>query len=295
MITLHKDWKIYSNSIRDRCRDLIEYNIWGGIDLVKFEAWRHNFKTDEEKYFSSCVLDSLIYRSNSQTYSLINQMLYKNLNNTFRIMGETGMQNFPECLIDRNNCNLVRLVPSITFESPVTKSSNEILRFMKRHFRVWEEFIINPWNIEDEIKKGARAFIFIDDFLGTGHQFEETIFDSKLEDVVRKNMIVYAPLTAHSQGIEYLNTNFPELKITYSEKLKKDTHSFFCNYFPSEQDEAKAFYIEMLEDRKLPYSPGNQFGYGNLELTYAFEHAAPDNSLQILHERNENWSPLFNR
>ncbi len=219
MITLPKEWKIYSNSIRDRCRDLIEYNIWGGIDLIKFDAWRHNFKTDDEKYFSACILDSLIYRSNSQTYSLINQMLYKNLNNMFRILGETGMQNFPKCLIDRTCDPLVRLVPAITSYHPPTKSSTEILRFMKRHFRVWENWIVNPWNIEEEIKNGVKAFIFIDDFLGTGHQFDEVITDSSLEDIIENNLIAYAPLTAHARGISYLNSNYPHLKITFSEKL----------------------------------------------------------------------------
>ena len=295
MITLPKEWKIYSNSIRDRCRDLIEYKIWGGIDLIKFDAWRHNFKTDEEKYFSACVLDSLIYRSNSQTYSLINQMLYKNLNNMFRILGEPDMQNFPACLEDRKNDPLVRLVSAITSYHPPTKSSIEILRFMKRHFRVCENWIINPLNIEAEIKNGVRAFIFIDDFLGTGHQFEDVIRNSNLSDVIEKNLIVYAPLTAHTEGISFLNTNYPQLKITYSEKLEKTSHSFFSNYFEHEQNDAKEFYLDMMAKRGIIYGKGHQYGYGDLELTFAFEHAAPDNSLQVLHERHDNWVPLFNR
>jgi len=295
MITLPKEWKIYSNAIRDRCRDLIEYKIWGGIDLIRFDAWRRNFKTDEEKYFSACILDSIIYRSNPQTYSLINQMLYKNLNNMFRIIGESDMQKFPACLIERKKDPLLRLVPSITQFDPVTKSSNEILRFMKRHFLIFENWIVNPWNIEDEIKKGVRAFIFIDDFLGTGQQFEETIVDSYLDDIIEKNLIVYAPLAAHADGISHLNTLYPNLKITYTEKLEKKSHSFFSNYFPDEQNEAKAFYLDMLAKRGITPRVGNQFGHGDLELTFAFEHAAPDNSLQVLHERNEYWTPLFNR
>jgi len=295
MITLPKDWKIYSNSIRDRCRDLIEYKIWAGIDLIKFDAWRNNFKTNEEKYFSACVLDSLIYRSNSQTYSLIHQILYKNLNNLFRILGEPDLQNFSECLVDRRNDPLVRLVPAITLYHPPTKSSNAILRFMKRHFRIWENWIVNPWNIEEEIKKGVKAFIFLDDFLGTGHQFQEVITDSNLEDIIKSNLIVYAPLAAHTQGISFLNTNYPKLNITYSEKLEKISHSFFNNYFQDEQSEAKSFYIDMLAQRGITHGIGNQYGYGDMELTFAFEHAAPDNSLQVLHERHDNWVPLFNR
>jgi hypothetical protein len=295
MITLPKDWKIYSNSIRDRCRDLIEYKIWSGIDLNRFEMWRQNFKTDAEKYFSACVLDSLIYRSNPQTYALINQMLYKELNNLFRVLGISDLQNFPHCLMEKYRDPLIRLIPCIKSTSPVTKSSNEVLRFMKRYFRISENWIINPWNINDEIKNGVRAFIFIDDFLGTGHQLEEVIVDSSLEDVIDNNLIIYASLTGHCQGVSYLKGLYPKLNIISSETLNWNNHAFFGNYFPAEQDLAKAFYLEMLQQRGITLSPGHQYGYGDLELTFAFEHAAPDNSLQVLHKRNDKWAPLFDR
>jgi len=294
MITLPKEWKTYANAIRDRCRDLIEYKIWSGMDLMQFDTWRQNFITDDEKYFSSCLLDSLIYRSNPQTFSLINQILTKNLNNLFRTLMEPNLQNFPHCLFDITKDPMIRLVPVITSRSPVTKSSNEVLRFMKRHFRVQENLIINPWKIEEEITKGVKTFIFIDDFLGTGVQMEEAIIDSNLSDIIEKHIVVYAPLAAHEEGILYLQTNYPKLRITAAEKLESKSHCFFTNYFVSEQDEAKAFYIEMLKQRGINLVTGHQYGYGNLELTYAFEHAAPDNSLHALHKRNEKWSPLFN-
>ena len=295
MITLPKEWLDYNNTIRDRCRDLIEFKIWSGIDLNSFEAWRQNFKTDEEKYFSACVLDSLIYRSNTQTYSLINQLLFKNLNNLFRILGEAALQNFPECLRQTTTDPLVRFIPAICSDDPVTKSSNEILRFMKRHFQISEKWIINPWNIESEVINGVKAFVFIDDFLGTGHQFSNVISDSSLQDRITKSLLVYAPLIAHKKGISYLTGLHPNLKIIYAEKLDEKLHSFFINYFPTEVAKAKAFYINLLNSRGIIFGSGNEYGYGNLELTFAFEHAAPDNSLQILHKKTDSWFPLFNR
>lgn len=295
MITLPKDWKIYSNSIRDRCRDLIEHKIWSGIDKNQFEKWRCNFKTEYEKYFAACILDSLIYRSNQQTYSLINQLIYRNINNLFRQLGRPDLENFPRCLISNTTDPLIRLVPAITSYSPVTKSSNEILRFMKRHFLISEDWIANPWKIKEEISKGVNVFIFIDDFLGTGHQFQEVIDDSDLSGLLKSNIILYAPLVAHTEGILFLEKLYQDLQIVYSERLDRKCHSFFSNYFSEEQKEAKAFYIEMLETRGIVLGADNQFGYGNLELTFAFEHAAPDNSLQVLHRRHDNWSPLFNR
>jgi hypothetical protein len=50
----------------------------------------------------------------------------------------------------------------------------------------------------------------------------------------------------------------------------------------------------MLYNRGIVLGEGNKYGFGNLELTFAFEHAAPDNSLHVIHMRNENWHELFN-
>lgn len=147
----------------------------------------------------------------------------------------------------------------------------------------------------DEIKKGVNTFIFFDDFLGSGNQFEDVIIDSYLTSILKDNKIIYAPLVAHEVGIIFLKTNYPNLNVTYSEKLNETSHSFFSNYFQNEQSEAKAFYLNMLAQRGIIYGEGNQYGYCDMELTFAFEHAAPDNSLQVLHQRHDNWVALFNR
>lgn len=295
-INLPKDWKIYSNAIRDRCRDLIEFKIWSGIDINQFESWRKNFTTDEEKFFCARVLDALIYRSNQQTYALIEQVLTKNFNNIFRVLNKSHLNSFPSCLKDEKNDPLIRLVPVITRHDPVTKSSNEILRFIKRHFQVSEKYIINPWNISDQINKDIEAFIFIDDFLGTGTQMDDVLTDiAQINKILKERIIIYSPLVAHEKGIRYLNENYSDLIISYAEKLVFSNHSFFTNYFTDEVEIAKNFYIEMLKKRNINLGVGNQFGYGDLEIVLSFEHAAPDNSLQILTYRTENWVPLFNR
>jgi hypothetical protein len=296
MITLPKDWKTYYDLIRDRCKDLIDFKIWGGIDTNQFDLWRKNFVTDSEKYFSACIMDSLIYRSNEQTFSLINQLLFRDINNHFRIQGKIEFQNFPENLMETKTDPLVRLVPAIQDYDPVTKSSNEVLRFMKRHFQINENWIINPWNIKDNLNKGVKVFIFIDDFLGTGNQFDEICIFNSLHSILKdcKN-IIYAPLVAHESGIDYLKKEYPNLHIVCVEKLDFKNHSFFNHYFKSEVDEAKDFYIEMLKNRDINLEFNELYGFGNLELTFSFEHAAPDNSLHLLHYRSPKWSPLFNR
>lgn len=295
MIKLPKEWTTYSDAIRDRCRDLIEYTIWNGIELHMFDKWRKNFKTDEEKYFASCVLDSLIYKSNQQTYALIKDNLSKNLVNQFRLL-DLGISDFPNSIINPLVDPLIRFVPVITQYDPGTKSSNEILRFMKRHFHVSESWIIHPWKIEEELASGNKTIIFIDDFLGTGQQFDDAISNVfNLDKLIQKHNVIYAPLVAHEKGIEFLNKLYPNLKIVSAERLDYANHSFFTRYFEGEEVAAKKFYVDMLRKRGINLGAGNEYGHGNLEITLAFEHAAPDNSLQLLTYRTDNWSPLFNR
>ena len=293
-LSLPKDWNTYFNSIRDRCQNLVELGIWSGLDINRLNAWKQNFKTDEEKYFSACVLDSLMYRSNQQTYSLIHQLLYKNLNNLVRINKIEGLGTFPTNMQQLTDDPMIRFVPVVTHEEPVTKSSYEILRYCKRHFGINESWIINPPDIKKNFDAGIKAIVFIDDFLGTGVQFDETCIYADLYDVIKIQIIIYAPLVAHEKGIGYLSSTHPNLKITCTEKLTSETHSFFNNYFKENVDEAKQFYKELMISRGISFDMLEPYGYGNMELTYSFEHASPDNSLQILHKNTDNWVSLFN-
>src|SRR3989442_15480582 len=72
--TLPKDGQTYHTEIFDRCRELINFGIWGGLHLSRLRSWVTNFRTDEEKYFAACILDHLIYRSKDQTIGLIEQL-----------------------------------------------------------------------------------------------------------------------------------------------------------------------------------------------------------------------------
>ncbi len=294
-LLLPKEWNTYYNSIRDRCQNLVDLGIWSGIDINQLNAWKQNFKTEEERYFSACILDSLIYRSNQQTFSLIHQLLYKNLNNLFRLNKLAEFQSFPYNMQSKTDDPLVRFVPVVTHEEPVTKSSFEILRFFKRHFNINERWMIYPLDIQRCIKdEGVKAIIFIDDFLGTGTQFDETCIYAQIDNIIKNEFVVYAPLVAHELGINSLSKMYGNLKVTYAEKLTINSNSFFNNYFKGSEAEAKKFYIELMNDRGIKYDTVTPYGYGNMELTFSFEHAAPDNSLQILHNSSDDWVPLFN-
>src|SRR5258708_22000014 len=53
----------YTRDIVQRCEDLIQAQIWQGLEVPELRAWLNTFDGPLEAYFASCLLDALIYRS----------------------------------------------------------------------------------------------------------------------------------------------------------------------------------------------------------------------------------------
>jgi len=300
-----QDGHIYINAIFDRCENLIHNGIWNGIHVTKLRRWLSNFNTDEERYFAACVLDNLIYRSEDQTIAMMKQLLQRTLPDLNRIdpMHLGPESNFEQILkirtfpIDPK----IRLVTVLRRTDPHSKSSPAIARFMKRKLFVDENFIIKPWEIKEKMKEGIKVFLFIDDFLGTGDQFEKFFIAEMSDALLEDAYFAYVPLTAHFKGIERLQNTYPNLRVTAVEVLD-NTHSLFHPESLCFQDgtnnpkSAKKFYYSLLNTKNIYIDGPERRGFGSFELTYAFSHAVPDNCLPILWWAYEkNWYPLFDR
>lgn len=296
-----QNYSYYINSIKERCLNLIRVGIWTGINQSSVNAWLNNFKTIEEKYFAACVLDSLIYRSEAQTISLIFQLLYRSLPNLARLSRfNTGINfnNLIEALRSRDDPK-IRIVTVTSYSLDPTKSTHIVVRLLKTKFRVNPSWIIDPHRIQYD--SDVEAFIFLDDFLGTGDQFIEICDDEIIiNEKINNLLVIYAPLVAHVKGIDRLKKDLPKLKVTCAEILDNSSAFFdlFFNDGLNRGNVAREFYKSLLAKYRIPTGGDmNILGYGNLELTYAFYHSVPDNSLRILwHEpEDKSWMPLFHR
>ena len=222
----------YIREITERCEELINIGIWSGIDVQRLQRWLNNFKTEQEEYFAACILDNLIYRSNDQTKSLLKQLFQRTLPDLTRLnVSPVGTIYDWEERLKKSLINLpvnpeIRLVTAAGITDPPTKSTHEIARFIKRFLRVDERWIINSWEIIENVRRGVKIFIFIDDFLGTGTQFEGLINDGGLNHVLSEAYFAYLPLAAHVQGIRYLERNFPSLHVSATEILC-ESHGVF--------------------------------------------------------------------
>jgi hypothetical protein len=301
LFRLPKDGAIYAASIFSRCRDLIAYQVWSGIQPHRLDQWIGNFDGEIEQYFAARVLDVTIYRSNLQTVALMKQLFGRVIPDLARSNG------LPAALrtIDANLKNptvdpRVRIVPVIPPGDSPTKSGASIARMLKRHLRFSESWIIQPTDIG--IHFGSTdTFIFVDDFLGTGIQFSQFLSRTGIDQRLSKAIFVYAPLAAHVDGITHLHNSYPTLHVGAVEGLD-DSHALFhaqAGSFPDAANSAEIardFYYDLLRRKKIDIDGPDRRGFGHFELTYAFEHAIPDNSLPILWWNMSNdWKPLFDR
>lgn len=304
MFTAPANSDVYTEEIVNRCFDFIEYGIWKGVDPTRLKQWLKNFDGAEERYFAACLLDSTIFRSAAQTDALLYQWISKTIPNFLRENPPPDgkvIDNLQAAL--RSNIDPgLRLVCAAGEFDPPSKSGFYISRLLKRRLRISESWLIRPERIKACIENQKIAnFIFIDDFVGTGSQFDDTYshllyIQNKMIDP--QYLFAYAPLVAHERGVEHIQTHNPGIKVTAVEYLD-NSHSAFNSAFNDQTntpDDARDFYSDFLRKRGIVLSEEEKFGYGNLELCYFFEHASADNNLHVFWwDRDSRLNPLFGR
>ena len=295
----------YGAGIIQRCEDLITAGIWGGLHINRFRRWLNNFLTDEERYFSACVLDALIYRSDDQTLALTRQLFQRVLPDMTR--KSAPVRGSVDDWVDQLKVQHpqadphVRLVPVIGPGDPPTKSGFLVARALKRYLRIDPNWIIWPAGVGNAIASGVDIIVFIDDFLGTGDQFEAFANSTGVASRFGDAYTIYAPLAAHETGIKKLGQVFPGLRVAAAETLDASGSLFdptsrtFDDETNTAQD-ALDFYLNLLQTKNIQLTGPERRGYGQLELAYTFQHAAPDNCLPIFWwNQTKNWMPLFDR
>lgn len=301
---LPRDGQTYFNNIMIRCEDLINTKIWEGLHVSDLKRWLTNFASEEEKYFAACILDFLIFRSETQTLAIIKQLFQRVLPDLSRQI-EPPIGKIPDwlSLLKKTAVNdpNVRLIPVIKRSDPPTKSAHIVLRQMKRYVGVGEQWMVNPSDVAECIKKGIKTYLFIDDFLGTGEQFDDFFKCEELEQYLDHAYMAYVPLAGYIDGISYLQNIYPSLCIRPVEKLDK-SHCIFSSDSQcfrdgiNDSDSARQFYFNLIEKKGINIPRQDRRGFGHLELAYFFSHATPDNCLPIFWWRNTpSWKPLFYR
>ena len=202
----------YIRQVLQRCEDLVETHVWTGLQSQRLESWMTNFGDLDERYFGACVLDSLIYRSQEQTRAMMLQLFQRNLPDLCRVKSIAHAGDWREACASKRDPG-VRIVPVIRDIDPPTESGPLVARLLRRGLGLNDKWMIWPWKIGQEIKRGIRVFLLIDDFLGTGYQFcrfAKRVIESP--DWWDKAVFIYAPLAVFQRGADRISINLMDHK-----------------------------------------------------------------------------------
>ncbi|MEK6210553.1 MAG: hypothetical protein AABM64_09360 [Pseudomonadota bacterium] len=291
----------FIQDVQLRTQHLVDTGIWD-IPQERFTGWFQQFISQEEKFFGACLLDSLIYRSREQFLACATALYRGALRWQCgaQVPGNSDIDllSFLKSPIDRK----IRLIPVIGDDDPPTKSGPLVLRYIKRELRLDETWMDWPWKVERLVSSAAASvFIFVDDFLGSGEQFNSFVKSQKIPINAPATRWIYAPVVAHRRGIAGVQADFPNIEIVAAEYLD-DSHDFFSTAtwdgLPSGSvtaSDALDFYNEFLSRRGIDLQGNRPLGFNGLGLCFGFSHSTPDNALPILWVDNQSWSGLLKR
>jgi hypothetical protein len=290
----------FAESVIADSRNLISRGLWE-IPTFRFESWINQFVGPEEEFFASCLLDHLIFRTSSQFEAGLRALFRSNLQG--RIFSSSSDEELMLKLAGRIETKL-RVVPVIAEDDPPTKSGPLVLRRLQRIMHIRHKWICWPWQAATKIRNNEiNTVIFVDDFLGSGQQFETFFNQWGFSQLLENTKYYYASVVAHQSGLSHLKKAFPYLEVISAEQLDT-SHDFFSDDVWSRlgqgtisATEAKTWYLTFAKEKGLIPKSTGAFGTGSLSLAFGFSHSTPNNSLPIFWYENETtgWQPLLER
>ncbi|GAB1038963.1 phosphoribosyltransferase-like protein [Shewanella algae] len=294
-------WNQYYSSVISKTRLLIKQGIWEELDELNLNRWLSNFTCDKSKYLSACMLDALIYRSNKMCHSMMRKILIEIVPNYCRTIEIENFSSISEWKDKISNGEqLVRFIP-VSISDGKVKSSSVVVREFIEANDIPQRCVQQPEKIEDAIKNGTRLVVFLDDFAGSGYQFNKFIAQKNISNYKGKVNFLYVPLAAHTTAISRIESVNDFVKVHPVEVLSSK-HEFFheCDegFFRGDKtntaEEAKEFYEDYCSNRfdNRKYL----FGMSSQCLTYSFFLSCPNNNLKALyHEQGTTWKRLLFR
>lgn len=292
-----EDQTDYVAQVIERARRLIQMGIWD-IPEHRLDTWLGCFSNYSCELLAAFLLDNLCLRSRHQFESLLDT-LFCDLPDPLGADGDRLLSRLAKT--PKTKPPELLLVPVIGAEQPPTKSGPYILRLAARRYQIRSDWLTWPAKISKA--DGLRHVFFIDDFCGSGNQFEEfadSIDLSQLHKMQHEMTFTYLVAAAHEDGIGYIRKSLPFVNIKAGEILGRSnailSDANFARYqVMGFKEEVRRQYKHLIASARLPVKGELKEGYGGLGLAYGFSHGTPNNSLPIFWHDTEHWTPLLDR
>lgn len=294
---------LFYENVLTSTKTLISSGLWKDVNIRSLERWTDYFEGHEEKVLCGLLLDSLTYRSRVQTQALLFNVLEKSIPQILRNSSlnlEKSLYGTLTAKYPGRDKNKIKIVPVISDIDPPTKSGPLVARLYKKEVGVNERFMEWPWKLESHSSE-VELVIFIDDFVGSGDQFLEFLErffpEGNFNDGTQ---YVYAPLGACKSGVENIVKKAPRVKVCHAEMVEEENYFFsgltsrYKELGVECEDAIKVIYENFMKKVGLGRLK-HKYGYGALELTYAYAHGTPNATLPVFWAANEHYQPVFSR
>lgn len=293
-----RDERLFIDGIKTRVAQLISCGVWQGVDLARFDSWFDQFRRHNCEFLGACLVDSLIFRSRGQVEALLRSIFSSHELLGGRYSSDNDLINALALGKDPG----VRLCPVIRMDQPPTKSGMYVLRLLSKMMRIRGTWLKWPQALESE-PSTVHTIILVDDFCGTGTQFDEFVKFSGFNKFMNERpdcRIVYATVAAHLDGLTSAKMKSPRIEIIAGETLSSDDHFFDGTSLGRLADSSIALalqnqYEALASKVGLGVKSVSPYGFLDQALTYAFAHGTPNNTLPVFWFQNEQWTPLVNR
>ncbi|WP_456027250.1 phosphoribosyltransferase-like protein [Pseudomonas capeferrum] len=268
------------------------------LGMEKIKTWLKQFVGPEEQRLALLIVRNLIYRTSGQIESSLRQALKEAaLHFSPPTLESMDRYSWRDVLSNKQPGRTFYFGPPVHEYTPPGKSGELIIRLLQHSFNIGRSYLRYP---TDSILDDDDYYIMVDDGAFSGHQLEDIIraHGSLMRGHERAGIVLSI---AHESAIHHLNQNFPEIKIFCGELLtNKDNFEEVSKgwvekkLWPYADIDPITLYRDIAYKR-AGFVESESLGWGGLGLLVAYEHGVPDNSLQLLWQRSDNWNPLFER
>lgn len=266
------------------------------LTFERIRTWLKQFSPGPEQTLALLILRHLIYRTSGQIESSLTQALRRMALHFALNEEDRSSMYWRDILEGRAKLNFYFGPPEHEYTRP-GKSGELIVRLLKQIFSIDSNQILYPSSITT--LSVEERFLMIDDGTFTGDQLSNIIEanSSMMKTSGRTGIVVSI---AHEKAIQRFERDFPGIPLFYGEKMTfqdgfvaLSEQWIAARNWPYEGCSPCDVYHEIV--KKAGFETNQPLGYAGLGLMVAYEHGVPDDSLQLLWDKSDSWTPLFDR
>lgn len=298
--TVAETWKFFVNA-----------QLWPRAARFDPKGWLENFDAADHKYAIRLLegftyfADELVGALFQGAFQNLSQLVVQNKDNYFSASSQWTQ--FLESAI------VVRVEGLYSSDAD---SGFIFTRMARDRLGVQEEQLLSPAKALEQLRATPRGnVIFVDDFVGSGEQFENTWSKihqlSDLASASFKSLVgtigsgavdfYYCPLICTEVGRDLIAARCPLVKVVPAHVLP-ETYSALSTKSVIWRDDMQVdgpLFVERASVKAgIPFREGQEgcwTGYKGLGLALAFEHGWPDAVLPIFTHRENGWKPLLKK